>query len=494
MHTWKLVISVAIPTGIFLLVVFYLTRRFCKKNLPHIERASSIQHGIAKLQNRSINQEHGFNNKRRTNYYVLRRGMSSNNPLFSWTDNPSLITDAVENGWSRFAFTNFLSSPSVPSSKTFMGYCGTDGDRKGDQMVEITWDVFQGSADFMQKIRFNTGLKKIVDKAGSIAAGSVIKSALPLPGPALNLSPFPQEAYFEITILAMENDLSKGESTCIQMDPPLPMTEKTKSKKRDGDKIKLIQESPNGEKASSDSLVHVTSNGINTRGVFGKVEELKGRNGGKDKVEGSEMGILFSVGLAGGGSLPLKVPGSYPGSVGFNSDGSIYLEGTKLVTELEYEEWGSAEKVIGCGYNPSQKRVFFTIDSKLVREVYCTTEEFGTPLYPTLAANTDVTVLVNFGQSAFKYTQANLHRTPNPCFLGPLSSNSPVLGYDDSKELFSMGRIDAHWLDRSTKRNSAQYFGSVNRGVSDYDEYSEGDLFEIVLDNNSRGRSPSTHY
>lgn len=132
------------------------------------------------------------------------------------------------------------------------------------------------------------------------------------------------------------------------------------------------------------------------------------------------------------------------------------------------------------------------MDSKLVREVYCSTEEFATPLYPILAANSDITVLINFGQSVFEYTQANLHRTPNPCFVGPMAS-SPIIGLDDSKELFSMGRIDAHWLDRSTKR-SAQYFGSVNRGMSDYDESSEGDLFEIVLDNNSRGRSPNTHY
>lgn len=165
--------------------------------------------------------------------------------------------------------------------------------------------------------------------------------------------------------------------------------------------------------------------------------------------------------------------------------------GVKLKTEVESNEWGKTDKVIGCGYNPSQKKVYFTIDGQLVHEVHCTKEEFATPLYPTLGANGDVTVLVNFGQSVFKYAQANLHRTPNPCFMGELTS-SPILGFEDSRELFSMGRIDAHWLERSTKRN-AQYFGSVNRGISDYDESSEGDLFEIVLDSNSRGRSPSTH-
>lgn len=337
----------------------------------------------------------------------------------------------------------------------------------------------------MQKIRLNSGLHKIVTTtSSSMAAASVIKSALPLPGPALgNSSPFPQEAYFEITILSTYED-----------EIEITSNGKVRANKGDGEKIKLIQENPAGEKASSESLIHVTSsnsNGTYTRGVLAKIEELKDRNGGKDIVEGkTEMGIVLSVGLAGGGSLPLKLPGSYPGSVGFNSDGSVYLEGVKLATELE--EWGRSEKVIGCGYNPSQKKVFFTVDSKLVREVHCTTEEFATPLYPTLAANSDVTVLVNFGQSVFKYTEANLQRTPNPCFMGALAS-SPIIGFEDSRELFSMGRIDAHWLDRSTKR-STQYFGSVNRGMSDYDESSEGDLFEIVLDNNSRGRSPSTHF
>lgn len=148
--------------------------------------------------------------------------------------------------------------------------------------------------------------------------------------------------------------------------------------------------------------------------------------------------------------------------------------------------------MIGCGYNPSQKKVYFTINAKLVRSVHCTTEEFETPLYPVLASNTDVSVLVNFGQSVFKYIQANLNRTPNPCFIKQLVS-SPIIEFEDSKELFSMRRIDVHGSDRSIKRNSN--FGSVNRGMSEYDESSEGDLFEIVLDNNnSRGRSPSTPF
>lgn len=74
--------------------------------------------------------------------------------------------------------------------------------------MEISWDVCQGSSDFMQKIiRLNTGLNKRVVKSTSltVTAASVIKPTLPLPGPTLgNSSPFPQEAYFEITIYIVE--------------------------------------------------------------------------------------------------------------------------------------------------------------------------------------------------------------------------------------------------------------------------------------------------
>lgn len=164
--------------------------------------------------------------------------------------------------------------------------------------------------------------------------------------------------------------------------------------------------------------------------------------------------------------------------------------GIKLIYESEKEDWGRAEMVvIGCGYNPIQKKVFFTVDSQLIHEIYCKSEEFGTSLYPTLAANSEITVLVNLGQCAFKYGPANLQRTPDPCFIGPLAS-SPVIGYDDSKELFSMGRIDSQWLNRSTTRNTATA-GNIHTAI-DFDEESEGDLFEIVLDRSSTGKSPNT--
>ncbi|XP_057469417.1 uncharacterized protein LOC130758503 [Actinidia eriantha] len=457
MNGWLQITVLAAVASVGILFLLVIFRRFFsaskqEKNLADAtnERAGSIQTGIHRLPQ--------FNLQKRPNYYVFRSEISSK-PLFSWADHPSLVTDAVENGWSRFAFsTSHTPSPSVRSTRsTLFGACASVDWR--DMETEISWEVSQGSADFMQKIRLNSGLQKTHHSIQG-SASSVIKTALPLPGPPLGTSSFPQEAYFEITILASQED---GHD---------PLGGNRRRSKMEGEKAKLIQENSKA-KGNSESLIHVTSNNK-------KVEEL--RIGGK-----VEEAVVMSLGLTRGGSLPLKLPGFYPGSIGFNSDGSVYLDGIKLIFESEKDEWGKTDKVIGCGYNPSQRKVFFTVDSQLVHVINCKSEEFGTPLYPTLAANIDIMVLVNFGQSPFKYSPANAQRTPNPCFVGPLA-NSPSLGYEDSKELFSMGRIDAQWLNRYTTR-SVHSNGGNNKG-SDFDEESEGDLFEIVLE--SSGRSPNT--
>ncbi|KAF2309786.1 hypothetical protein GH714_005096 [Hevea brasiliensis] len=423
-------------------------------------RTESLQDGITKLHQGILHHQLELDGKRKGNYCVFRRGVSAR-PLFSWIDHPSLITDAVENGWSRFGFTGYMSSPSTRSS--LLGFCAV-GDNGREAEMEISWEVCQGSADFMQKIRLNSGLKKVNVSNAFMSASSVIRTALPLPGPPLGNSAFPQEAYFEITIL-----YSQGEDH-----------DESITKVTEGEKTKLIQENSN-PKLNSESLLHVSSSYR-----FNKIEESK--LAGKD--DGKEEAVMLSVGLTTGGSLPLKLPGSYPGSIGFNSNGSVYLEGIKLVFESERGEWTRRDKVIGCGFDPRQKKVFFTLDAELVHVIHCKSEEFGTPLYPTIAANNETLVLVNFGQSAFSYAAANAQRTPNPCFIGPLV-NSPALGYEDSKELFSMGRIDSQWLNRITTKGTHNSNGANNQTV-DFDEESEADLFEIVLDGSGTGRSPNT--
>lgn len=163
--------------------------------------------------------------------------------------------------------------------------------------------------------------------------------------------------------------------------------------------------------------------------------------------------------------------------------------GIKLVFETESTNLERPNKVIGCGFDPKDKKVFFTVDSELKHLIQCKSESFGGPLYPTLAANSDITVLVNFGQTPFIYAPANATRTSNPCFIGPMVRSPAALGDEDSRELFSMGRIDAHWLNGFMNRGSVH--NNVSNGVKDFDEESDGDdLFEIVLD--SSGRSPGT--
>ncbi|XP_065847800.1 protein ssh4-like [Euphorbia lathyris] len=465
MLEWEHFLLVALSFIIIaIILIILIRRRFCCKQTTTdvaVQAARNgttetfrFQDGIAKLHQ---GNHFDLEGKRRANYYVFRRGISAR-PVFNWADHPTLITDAVENGWSRFGFTGFMPSPSTRAS--LLGLCAV-GDYGREAETEISWEVSQGSADFMQKIRLNSGFKRInVSNYPSFSAASVIRTALPLPGPPLGNSAFPQEAYFEITILYSQGD-----------------DHDQISKIKEGEKTKLIQEKSN-QNFHSESLIHISNSHR-----FNNIEELKLAV----KDDGKDEAVALSLGLTTGGSLPLKLPGTYPGSIGFNSNGSVYLDGIKLVFESEKGEWARKNKVIGCGYDPREKKVFFTVDGEVVQVIHCKTEEFGSPLYPTIAANNEIVVLVNFGQSSFSYVPANGQRTPNPCFIGPLV-NSSALGYEDSKELFSMGRIDAQWHSRNATKSSSH---NNNNQTVDFDEESEADLFEIILEENAT-RSPNT--
>lgn len=228
----------------------------------------------------------------------------TNPPLFNWADHPSLVADAVENGWSRFAFTTFMSSPSLKSPRSLLGACAAGDQRNGIISVEIGWEVIEGPSDYMQKVRLNPGLKKIITAVNSsMGALSLIRTALPLPGPRFGNSLFPQEAYFEITILP-----GNGEKHDLDDDK-----ENIKGRSSESERIKLIDEDFNA-KINPDSLTRVASSQKRN-----KIYEVK---------QGSENeGILLSVGLTGEPPLAVKFPGTFPGSVGFNSTGSVYLDG-----------------------------------------------------------------------------------------------------------------------------------------------------------------------
>ncbi|XP_027356230.1 uncharacterized protein LOC113865706 [Abrus precatorius] len=481
MSHWIHVAVAASAVGCVSTLLLVFIWRWChqRKRRNFVEPASltrmeSLQAGISTLHHQPSQLDQGSKNKSNYNYYVFRGGVSGKRTLFNWGDHPSMAADAVENGWSRFAFTGYKSYTPSPSKRSaLLGVCAAPtSDHGRESEAEISWEVSRGSAEFMQKVRLNPGMKKSHQNnnkdPSSMIVASIIRTALPLPGPPLGNCAFPQEAYFEITILYSRGDDYESVG------------------KSEGEKTKLLVQGNSNAKGNSEALVHVTSSNSHKAN---NVEEIKlgGKEGGKSES------VMFSLGLTAGGSVPLRVPGSYPGSIGFNSNGSVYLDGMKLVFESEKAEWVGTDRVIGCGFDPRQKKVFFTLDSELVHVIHCQSEEFGTPLYPILAANIDILVLINFGQSAFKYAPANAQRTPNPCFIAPLvNSPAATLGYDDSKELFSMGRIDSQWLNRSTTKGSHNNGSNTNTNnhTTDFDEESEADLFEIVLDGS--GKSPYT--
>lgn len=160
----------------------------------------------------------------------------------------------------------------------------------------------------------------------------------------------------------------------------------------------------------------------------------------------------------------------------------------KLVFESEKAEWAEVNRVIGCGFDPSKKKVFFTVDSELKHVIHCNSDTYKAPLFPLISANADAMLLVNLGQSKFKYEPANARRTPNPCFIrsSSVDGGANTIGYEDSRELFSMGRIDSEWGDAvkksqsssSSKKSNVNY---NNDGSTVTDVDADSDLFEISL-------------
>ncbi|XP_061343221.1 uncharacterized protein LOC133289322 [Gastrolobium bilobum] len=315
MSQWIRVAVVASAAGCVSTLLLVFIWRWChhKKRRNFVEPASlarmgSLQPGISRLHNPQLPIHHELDqgSKNKGNYYVFRGGVSEKRTLFNWADHPSMAVDAVENGWSRFAFTGSKSYMPSPSKRSaILGVCAAPG---GDYIgreseAEISWEVSQGSAEFMQKVRLNPGLKKSHQNNPSMTVASVIRTALPLPGPPLGNYAFPQEAYFEITILNSRRD--DYESV---------------GKSREGEKTKLLVQGNSNAKGNSEALVHVTSSNSHK---INNVEEMKlaRREGGKRES------VMFSLGLTTGSSVLLRVPGSYPGSIGFNSNGSVYLDG-----------------------------------------------------------------------------------------------------------------------------------------------------------------------
>lgn len=164
------------------------------------------------------------------------------------------------------------------------------------------------------------------------------------------------------------------------------------------------------------------------------------------------------------------------------------ISGMKLVYESDKSLWAGVDKVVGCGFEPAKRKVFFTVDGQLVHAVSCNAEAFSSPLYPVLASSFDVMALVNLGQGKFRYAPANARRTADPCFVRAASavdargSDSVALDFDDSGEFFSMGRVDSGWLEVASKMSRSRKESIAGSGAASVgDPEAESDLFEIPL-------------
>ncbi|CAL9231955.1 unnamed protein product [Arabidopsis halleri] len=302
-HLTAGILSVVVLSS--LLVVFL--RRWCCLRRSEITttaaspiRSNSFQARISKLHQTSlIHQLDTSDIKRRgniKNYSISRSattgGFPSKPGLFIWTDHPALVTEAVDNGWTRFGFALHEPAPLVTGTSpgsVLLGLCTTAGSE--DPGVVITWEVSNGSVDFTQTIKFNQSFKETVN---AIKPLMVLRAALPLPGPQLVSSAFPQEAYFEITILEI-TQRRHGEGGDVSCE--LVEGEKTKLFKSQG--LKLVQ---------------------------------------RREWDGGNEEAVLSLGLATGGSFgaagETRLPGKFPASIGFQSNGAIYLDGTFMIFKL----------------------------------------------------------------------------------------------------------------------------------------------------------------
>ncbi|WVZ74610.1 hypothetical protein U9M48_022772 [Paspalum notatum var. saurae] len=500
----RLLLAVGLPVGALVAVAFLVYRRRTSPrnappDLPEVDPAAGAEPaaspGLAKLNMRysaasgrvglrfqQLHQHH--------HHHVLRHrgGGAQHQGPFQWADHPRLVTEAAENGWAQFVFAVAPPrSKSSASSSPLWGTCpvcdaGTSRDMGAE--AAAAWEVPAGSAERMQAVRLNPAAAAASSKKwllpGSItsplrgdpaadAAGNnpyalcLARMSLPLPGPPLAGAPFPQDAYFEITIIYLNTKRPEWSAS------------RASRRGRDGagesDRVKLISFAP-------DTKDPVQENGA-----------------GKQHQEDKQRHLIMSLGLAAASAAPPRpsLAGTYASSIGFHSNGAVYLDGMKLVYESDKSSWAGVDKVVGCGFEPAKRKVFFTVDGQLVHAVSCNAEAFANPMYPVLASSFDVMALVNLGQGKFRYAPANARRTANPCFVRDApavdarAGSDALMGldFDDSGELFSMGRVDSGWLaevskaSRSRKDSIAGGGGSGAASVGDPEPESE--LFEISL-------------
>ncbi|WOL15194.1 hypothetical protein Cni_G23975 [Canna indica] len=415
MKLWIQILATALPGAAAIILLISVV--YCCYRHRQLPPTMVNPHSIESLPDAEIQSLRGHHH-----HHHNRQAIKVESP-FRWQNDSELAAESADKGWSLFTSTT-----SSPSACDHFVLCETA---------------------FMQTVRLNPqDGRKTESTCNGDDSICTFRMRFPLPGPPLNGFSFPQVAYFEITILYLK----------LQQQPRSSRAGKRAeaSTAREDDRARLINV----------NSVHEQS-----------ISSVIGRNSPIQQPKSIEReqgkGLVISLGLAKGDAVEDgSPPGTYPASIGFQADGSIYLDGMKLVPESEKTEWAVVNKVIGCGFDPRKKKVFFTVDSELVHVIRCTSDVYSAPLFPVMAADIDVMVLVNLGQREFKYDLANAHRTPNSSILA-------AIDYEDSQEQFPLDRMNAEWLQSREKVQSRKNTVNFNNDGTEFE--ADSDLFEISL-------------
>ena len=238
---------------------------------------------------------------------------------FQWGDHPRLVIGAAENGWAQFVFA--VAPPRARSSATsspLWGLCPVCDAGTSGELAEAAWDVPAGSSERMQAVRLNPATA-----AASAAAASskkwlpgsitsplrsdqdlknsntlcVARMSMPLPGPPMAGTPFSQDAYFEITIIYLNTRRPEWSAS------------RPSRRGKDGagasDRVKLIDFAPDTNTA------------------------IQATTAAKDDHGDKRRHLVMSLGLAAGSAGPPRpsLAGTYASSIGFHSNGAVYLDG-----------------------------------------------------------------------------------------------------------------------------------------------------------------------
>jgi hypothetical protein len=335
MKLWlRMLLAVGLPAAALVVVLFFVYRRRSSPgNAPPDLLGSApavgdgeptASPGLAKLNMRysAASSRAGLRFQQLHHHHhghVMRHrglGGGTGQGPFQWADHPLLVTEAAENGWAQFVFA--VAPPRARSSASSSPLWGTcpacDAGTSRDMAEAAAWEVPADSSERMQAVRLNPSIATTTaassrkwlpgsiasplrgdsDATGIHGALCVARMSLPLPGPPLAGGPFPQDAYFEVTIIYLNTRRPEWSASRA--------SRRGKDGSGQSDRVKLISFAP-----------HVT-------------DLVQENRAAKDDQQDRQRHLVMSMGLAADPSRP-SLAGTYASSIGFHSNGAVYLDG-----------------------------------------------------------------------------------------------------------------------------------------------------------------------